>query len=246
MPTVHGRGRRPGAMADRFRRRRRPRASTSPRASCGRALPPSCGSHAPALARAGDARAPLSRGSEPGLAGAALARARSQRVETLSAQLQSPLRLKGREARPSNKQSSGRVSPCRNLSDGAYNGTKRRRESSVVARPTDSNEQLLCSFCGKSQRQVKKLIAGPGVYICDECIDLCNEIIDEELTAAAQLRAREPAEAGRDLRRPAGVRGRPGEREAGALGRCLQPLQARADGRRTRQRARSSCRSRTS
>ena len=52
-----------------------------------------------------------------------------------------------------------------------------------MARPTDSNVQLLCSFCGKSQRQVKKLIAGPGVYICDECIDLCNEIIDEELTA---------------------------------------------------------------
>ncbi len=52
-----------------------------------------------------------------------------------------------------------------------------------MARPTDSNEQLLCSFCGKSQRQVKKLIAGPGVYVCDECIDLCNEIIDEELTA---------------------------------------------------------------
>ena len=41
----------------------------------------------------------------------------------------------------------------------------------------------MCSFCGKSQRQVKKLIAGPGVYICDECIDLCNEIIDEELAA---------------------------------------------------------------
>src|ERR671936_653038 len=52
-----------------------------------------------------------------------------------------------------------------------------------MARPTDANEQLLCSFCGKSQRQVKMLIAGPGVYICDECIDLCNEIIDEELTA---------------------------------------------------------------
>ena len=52
-----------------------------------------------------------------------------------------------------------------------------------MGRPTDSNEQLLCSFCGKSQRQVKKLIAGPGVYICDECIDLCNEIIDEELVA---------------------------------------------------------------
>src|SRR5215208_1853041 len=56
-----------------------------------------------------------------------------------------------------------------------------------MARPTDSNEQLLCSFCGKSQRQVKKLIAGPGVYICDECIDLCNEIIDEELTTPTQL-----------------------------------------------------------
>jgi ATP-dependent Clp protease ATP-binding subunit ClpX len=48
----------------------------------------------------------------------------------------------------------------------------------------DSGEQLLCSFCGKSQRQVKKLIAGPGVYICDECIDLCNEIIDEEAVEA--------------------------------------------------------------
>jgi ATP-dependent Clp protease ATP-binding subunit ClpX len=56
-----------------------------------------------------------------------------------------------------------------------------------VARATDGNEQLLCSFCGKSQRQVKKLIAGPGVYICDECIDLCNEIIDEELTSPATL-----------------------------------------------------------
>jgi ATP-dependent Clp protease ATP-binding subunit ClpX len=56
-----------------------------------------------------------------------------------------------------------------------------------VARATDGNEQLLCSFCGKSQRQVKKLIAGPGVYICDECIDLCNEIIDEELTAPTEL-----------------------------------------------------------
>ncbi len=56
-----------------------------------------------------------------------------------------------------------------------------------VARATEGNEQLLCSFCGKSQRQVKKLIAGPGVYICDECIDLCNEIIDEELTTPTQL-----------------------------------------------------------
>ncbi len=56
-----------------------------------------------------------------------------------------------------------------------------------MAGPIDSNDQLLCSFCGKSQRQVKKLIAGPGVYICDECIDLCNEIIDEELAVPATL-----------------------------------------------------------
>ncbi len=57
-----------------------------------------------------------------------------------------------------------------------------------MAKSSDSQEQLKCSFCGKSQRQVKKLIAGPGVYICDECIDLCNEIIDEELTEEVQLK----------------------------------------------------------
>ena len=52
-----------------------------------------------------------------------------------------------------------------------------------MARIGDGGDLLKCSFCGKSQKQVKKLIAGPGVYICDECIDLCNEIIDEELAA---------------------------------------------------------------
>ena len=45
----------------------------------------------------------------------------------------------------------------------------------------DDKGQLKCSFCGKTQDQVKKLVAGPGVYICDECIELCNEIIEEEL-----------------------------------------------------------------
>ncbi|MFZ8998439.1 MAG: ATP-dependent Clp protease ATP-binding subunit ClpX [Ilumatobacteraceae bacterium] len=50
-----------------------------------------------------------------------------------------------------------------------------------MAKFGDTGELLKCSFCGKSQKQVKKLIAGPGVYICDECIDLCNEIIDEEV-----------------------------------------------------------------
>jgi ATP-dependent Clp protease ATP-binding subunit ClpX len=51
----------------------------------------------------------------------------------------------------------------------------------------DEKGQLKCSFCGKAQEQVKKLIAGPGVYICDECIDLCNEIIDEELSEEVSL-----------------------------------------------------------
>ncbi|MDQ6658081.1 MAG: ATP-dependent Clp protease ATP-binding subunit ClpX [Actinomycetota bacterium] len=50
-----------------------------------------------------------------------------------------------------------------------------------MARIGDGGDLLKCSFCGKSQKQVRKLIAGPGVYICDECIDLCNEIIEEEL-----------------------------------------------------------------
>ena len=53
-----------------------------------------------------------------------------------------------------------------------------------MARLGEGGELLKCSFCGKSQRQVRKLIAGPSVYICDECIDLCNEIIEEELSEA--------------------------------------------------------------
>ena len=56
-----------------------------------------------------------------------------------------------------------------------------------MAKFGDTGELLKCSFCGKSQKQVKKLIAGPGVYICDECIDLCNEIIEEELTDSGEL-----------------------------------------------------------
>jgi ATP-dependent Clp protease ATP-binding subunit ClpX len=56
-----------------------------------------------------------------------------------------------------------------------------------VARIGESGDLLKCSFCGKSQKQVKKLIAGPGVYICDECIDLCNEIIEEELSEASDV-----------------------------------------------------------
>ncbi len=57
-----------------------------------------------------------------------------------------------------------------------------------MARIGDGGDLLKCSFCGKSQKQVKKLIAGPGVYICDECIDLCNEIIEEELAEAGEVK----------------------------------------------------------
>ena len=60
-----------------------------------------------------------------------------------------------------------------------------------MARIGDGGDLLKCSFCGKSQKQVKKLIAGPGVYICDECIDLCNEIIEEELQESSDVQFEE-------------------------------------------------------
>jgi ATP-dependent Clp protease ATP-binding subunit ClpX len=55
-----------------------------------------------------------------------------------------------------------------------------------VARIGESADLLKCSFCGKSQKQVQQLIAGPGVYICDECVELCNEIIEERLAEAGE------------------------------------------------------------
>ena len=82
-----------------------------------------------------------------------------------------------------------------------------------MARIGEGGDLLKCSFCGKSQKQVKKLIAGPGVYICDECIDLCNEIIEEELAETSDLRLRRTAQAARDLRVPRAVRDRPGPRQ---------------------------------
>ena len=60
-----------------------------------------------------------------------------------------------------------------------------------MAKFGDTGELLKCSFCGKSQKQVKKLIAGPGVYICDECIDLCTEIIEEEQGQTTETRLEE-------------------------------------------------------
>lgn len=67
-----------------------------------------------------------------------------------------------------------------------------------------SDNRLKCSFCGKSQDQVKKLIAGPGVYICDECVDLCNEILDEELFEGGQPQAA-PTEAEKPVHEPKAI-----------------------------------------
>src|SRR3954449_5280125 len=75
--------------------------------------------------------------------------------------------------------------PTRGPSLGPADG--RKTGVAPVARIGDGGDLLKCSFCGKSQKQVKKLIAGPGVYICDECIDLCNEIIEEELSEGSEV-----------------------------------------------------------
>jgi len=55
-----------------------------------------------------------------------------------------------------------------------------------------SSGRLVCSFCGKTQDEVRKLVAGPGVYICDECVDLCNDILSEELDEPSSRSARLP------------------------------------------------------
>ena len=94
---------------------------------------------------------------------------------------------------------------------------------------SSSEKVLYCSFCGKSQHEVKKLIAGPSVFICDECIELCNDIIRDEVPAeGAEPEGRQvrPADPERDQGQPRPVRDRPGRRQAHAGGRGLQPLQA--------------------
>jgi ATP-dependent Clp protease ATP-binding subunit ClpX len=68
--------------------------------------------------------------------------------------------------------------------------------------PNKYDAHLKCSFCGKSQEQVRKLIAGPGVYICDECVDLCNEILDEELYDASATATATPKVETNERRRP--------------------------------------------
>jgi ATP-dependent Clp protease ATP-binding subunit ClpX len=66
--------------------------------------------------------------------------------------------------------------------------------------PSSKTHQLTCSFCGKSQREVKKLIAGPTVYICDECVSLCNDIIDEELQREASFHELAPLPKPREIK----------------------------------------------
>ena len=60
--------------------------------------------------------------------------------------------------------------------------------------PKHDDSKLKCSFCGKTQDQVKKLIAGPEVFICDECVELCNEILDEEFFEAKEKSGIESSE----------------------------------------------------
>ena len=93
----------------------------------------------------------------------------------------------------------------------------------------DDGKLLYCSFCGKSQHEVRKLIAGPSVFICDECVELCNDIIREELEEKAERTREQAAEAARDQGSPRPVRDRPGPRQEDPVGRGLQPLQAAAD-----------------
>ena len=92
----------------------------------------------------------------------------------------------------------------------------------MVKRSEDnSSSTLRCSFCGKSQREVRKLIAGPTVYICDECIELCNEIIADETERERehyQSRAKIPGSQG-NQGFPRLVCHRPGAREENPLGR---------------------------
>src|SRR5580765_3155849 len=92
-----------------------------------------------------------------------------------------------------------------------------------MVRRTD--DTLRCSFCGKSQNEVKKLIAGPTVYICNECIDICNEIISDDQQAES-VASRPPLPKPNEIKAFLGVRNRPGRNQKTSLGRGLSTLQA--------------------
>jgi ATP-dependent Clp protease ATP-binding subunit ClpX len=93
-------------------------------------------------------------------------------------------------------------------------------------RSGESGKILYCSFCGKSQHEVRKLIAGPSVFICDECVELCNDIIREELeekAASSRSQLPKPREIMDVLDQYVD---RSAARQEGLVGRGLQPLQA--------------------
>jgi ATP-dependent Clp protease ATP-binding subunit ClpX len=99
----------------------------------------------------------------------------------------------------------------------------------MAEKKSGSSEKLLyCSFCGKSQHEVKKLIAGPSVFICDECIELCNDIIRDEIAAEPSGANRQARAAGAEgnPRHPRPVRDRAGFGEEDPRRGGLQPLQA--------------------
>jgi hypothetical protein len=90
----------------------------------------------------------------------------------------------------------------------------------------DSKSTLYCSFCGKSQHEVRKLIAGPTVFICDECVELCMDIIREEHKISF-VKSKDGVPTPKEIREgPRRLRDRPGSRQEGPLGRGPQPLQA--------------------
>ena len=98
-----------------------------------------------------------------------------------------------------------------------------------MVKKNGETEVLRCSFCNKDQNDVRKLIAGPTVFICDECVEVCNDIIaDDNRFENRGTRSSLPHAAG-DQEVPGRVRHRPGADQEEARGRGLQPLQADRD-----------------
>ena len=84
---------------------------------------------------------------------------------------------------------------------------------------SDSKNLLYCSFCGKSQNEVRKLIAGPTVFICNECVELCLDIVGEENKSSLTKSGERYSDPEGDPQGPRRLRHRPGPRQEGALGR---------------------------
>ena len=129
-----------------------------------------------------------------------------------------------------------RIRPLKRVREGRFGSILARGGERIVRQPSgndwmtkvsgESKNTLYCSFCGKSQHEVRKLIAGPTVFICDECVELCMDIIREE-SKSNLVKSRDgvptPSEIRKGARR---LRHRPGQGQEGAVGGCPQPLQA--------------------